>query len=162
MCRQARVQWQLAWARCPNSSPPLWRSSWQPPLMEKHDSNPSIQTPECHSEISGQIIHQWDIVPPLLRPLQQRWSGVFSATERLWSNNNLTVISTASLKYGCFFTWPQWREEFSQMFSVSRVFGNRWTHHLKHFCPDTLHTSTSYLSIKRHPEDNSLLAFNPQ
>lgn len=102
MCRQAPVQWQLAWARCPNSSPPLWRSSWQPPLMEKHDSNPSIQTPECHSEINRQIIHQWDIVPPLLPPLQQRWSGFFSATEGLWSNINPTIIFTALLKYGRF------------------------------------------------------------
>lgn len=43
-----------------------------PPLTEKHDSNPLIQTPECHSGIKRQIIHQWDTVPPLLPPLQQR------------------------------------------------------------------------------------------
>lgn len=70
-----RVQWQLDWARCPNSSPLLCCSSRQPPLTEKHDSNPLIQTPACHSEINGQIIHQWDTVL-LFCPLYDK-DGVF-------------------------------------------------------------------------------------
>lgn len=36
--------------------------------MEKHDSNPLIQTPLCHSEVNRQIIHQWDSIPPQLPP----------------------------------------------------------------------------------------------
>lgn len=61
-----RARWQLYWAHCRNSSPSPWYFSWQPSLMEKHDSSPLIQTPVCHSEVNRQIIHQWDCIPPPL------------------------------------------------------------------------------------------------
>lgn len=39
--------------------------------MEKHDSNPLVQTPLCHSEVNRQIIHQWDSIPPPLPPFNK-------------------------------------------------------------------------------------------
>lgn len=127
-----RVQWQLDWARCPNSSPLLCCSSWQPPLTEKHDSNPLIQTPECHSEINRQIIHQWDTVL-LFCPLYDKDGVFFPAIQGLWRNINHTIIITKQLKYGCFFYLTSVARIPSNVHHIILVFCNRWTHCSKCF-----------------------------
>lgn len=153
-----RAWWQLYWAHCRNSSPSPSQKcfSWQPSLMEKHDSSPLIQTLLCHSEVNRQIIHQWDSIPPQLplplpspTPNEQRQQSVlWLANEELWSGwrtlnwyyhsdgtqvfKCLTLMISNSLHM--YHIAYRIQPALSVMIATLETITYWWTYCLRHFC----------------------------
>lgn len=179
-----RARWQLYWAHCRNSGASMLRSSWQLSLMEKHDSSPLIQaavswrSKQTHYSSVGlhsssaatvALVHSESTETTKCAVASQwrDWSswGIFQLISPWYSHSDGTqVVKCLTLIIRNVF--HMYHKEYVSVCIVIDDDCTRENHRLVNALFETfllLHTvvliSTLKLSLKKHPQANSLFVF---